>query len=238
MNKEKLEMLPHHLAIIPDGNRRWAKAKGMKPWEGHEAGAENTENLIRWTLGKGVACITFWGSSLDNLTRRPLAEKKALLDIYKRYFDKLLESEEIHQQEAKVNILGRWEEQFPESLKNTIYKLIDRTKNYKKKALNFMLAYSGEDDMLYAVQKIVDTYGKNVKITGKILKENLMTAQLPAVDYLIRTGGEPHFSSGFMMWDVANVQLFFSDEKYPDFNEEKLEEALAEFAKRQRRLGK
>lgn len=238
MIKDSLSILPEHLAIIPDGNRRWAKERGLRPWEGHEAGAENTEKLMHMALEKGVKCITFWGSSVDNLTKRPLEEKKALLDIYKRYFKKLIDDSNIHDNEVKVNVVGRWEEQFPESLKSTLHELVEKTKNYKKRALNFMLAYSGDDEMLYAIQKINDAYAKGTKITAKILKENLMTVQLPAVDYMIRTGGEPHLSAGFMMWDTANAQLYFSDEKYPDFNEEKLEEALEEYSKRQRRFGK
>lgn len=238
MTEEILNNAPKHLVIIPDGNRRWAKAKGLAPWEGHEEGAKNTEKLIRLALKKGVECLSIWGSSMDNMTKRPLQEKKALLDIYKRYFSKMLESSDIHEQEAKVNFIGRWEEQFPESLKKVLYDLIEATKKYEKRALNFMLAYSGDDEMLLAIQKIRDKYEKGVEITAGILKENLMTAKLPAVDYLIRTGGDPHLSAGFMMWDVANAQLYFAEELYPDFNEEKLEKALDEYARRQRRFGK
>ena len=85
MSKE-IANLPNHVAIIPDGNRRWAKARGRKPWDGHEEGAKNTENLVRFALENGINCITFWGSSIDNLTKRPLQEKRALLEIYERYF--------------------------------------------------------------------------------------------------------------------------------------------------------
>ncbi|MDP1619948.1 MAG: undecaprenyl diphosphate synthase family protein, partial [bacterium] len=88
--------MPKHLVIIPDGNRRWAKDRGLAPWKGHEAGAENTEKLIRFALKKGVDCITFWGSSIDNLTKRPIQEKKALLDIYKKYFERMLEGSDIY----------------------------------------------------------------------------------------------------------------------------------------------
>ena len=238
MINEQTEKAPRHLVIIPDGNRRWAKEKNLKPWKGHEAGAENTEKLIFFALRRGVECLTFWGSSVDNLTKRPLQEKKALLDIYKKYFEKLLQGEDIHRHEARVNIIGRWEEQFPESLKKILYELIEKTKHYQKKVLNFMLAYNGDDEMLMAISKIHEKYEKGVQITAEILKANLMTAQLPRVDYLIRTGGDPHLSAGFMMWDMANAQLYFAEEKYPDFDEEKLGRALDEYASRQRRFGK
>lgn len=231
------EKMPKHLVIIPDGNRRWARAKGLAPWAGHAAGAENTEKLIRFALKRGVDCITFWGSSIDNLTKRPVQEKKALLDIYKEYFERMLAGSDIHENEIKVNFIGRWEEQFPESLKRVLYALVGKTRNYEKKIINFMLAYNGDDEMLSAIAKIHDKYEKGIKITAQMVKENLMTADLPAVDYLIRTGGDAHLSAGFMMWDMANAQLCFVPDEYPDFNEEKLEKALIEYANRQRRFG-
>ena len=149
----------------------------------------------------------------------------------------MLEGREIHENEVRVNFIGRWDEQFPDSLKQIIYRVIEKTKPYQKRILNFMLAYGGTDEMICAIEKINAKYGKGMKITAEIIKENLMTAKLPAVDYVIRTGGEPHNSAGFMMWDVSDAQLYFSKEKFPDFNEEKFEEALMEYAKRKRRFG-
>jgi undecaprenyl diphosphate synthase len=238
MTERKISNLPNHLAIIPDGNRRWAKERGLNPWDGHEAGARNTEKLIDYALKGGVVCLTIWGSSIDNLKKRPIQEKRALLDIYKKYFTKILANEDIDKQEARINFIGRWEEQFPDSLKSIIYAVIKKTKKYEKKMLNFMLAYNGDDDMLQAIQKLQDKCEKKIKITSKLVKENLMTSKLPAVDYLIRTGGDAHLSAGFMMWDVSNAQLYFAKEMFPDFNEDKLADALGEYASRQRRFGK
>jgi undecaprenyl diphosphate synthase len=234
---EKSTNIPLHVAIIPDGNRRWARSKGFNPWEGHEVGAKNFEKIIKHSLEKGVGCLSIWGSSTDNLTKRPIPEKKALLDIYRCYFQRLLEGEEIHENEVKVNVIGRWEEQFPESLKKIIHEVMDKTKHYKKKMLNFLLAYSGTDEMLEAIEKINDKYEKSVKITAEIIKENLMTKELPPVDLLIRTGGEPHNSTGFMMWDLVDSQYYFSEILFPDFDDVKYEEALEDYAKRQRRFG-
>jgi len=229
--------IPNHIAIIPDGNRRWARAKGLQPEEGHEAGAKNVENLIRFASDKGIKCLTFWGSSRDNLTKRPMKEKLALLDIYERYFKKLIEGKEIYENEVRINIFGRWEEQFPDSLKNILKDGIEKTQHFKKRILNFMLAYEGDDDMLQAVQKIIDQCGKSMKVTAEMIKENLMTKDIPAVDYLIRTGGEPHNSAGFMMWDTADSQLYFSEKNFPDFGEKEFEEALKDYARRGRRFG-
>lgn len=230
--------LPEHVVVIPDGNRRWARERGQKPWEGHLAGADRIEELVRKALEMKIKNISFWGSSVDNLKKRPIMEKKALLDIYEKYFKRLIESEEIHQNQAKINILGRWQEQFPESLKKILEDGIKRTKDYKNYNLNFLLAYGGDDEMLEAIKKISFEVGKDIKkITPKLIKENLMTRSLPAVDFLIRTGGEPHLSAGFMMWDLANTQLYFSDKLFPDFDKADFEKAIGDFSKRGRRLG-
>jgi len=237
MDKEQ-ENIPHHVAIIPDGNRRWARERGLVAWNGHEEGAKNIEKLVRLALKKGVRCVTFWGSSVDNLTKRPLEEKLALLRIYEEYFKRLISSEDIIKDEVRINVIGRWREQFPASLTKIIQDGIDKTRSHKKNILNFMLAYSGVDEMIQAMQNIVEKCEADIKITKEVIKNNLMTADLPDVDYIIRTGGEPHNSSGFMMWDCADAQLYFSEKMFPAFNEEEFEIAIEEYSNRKRRLGK
>lgn len=232
------EQLPRHIVIIPDGNRRWATERGLRPWEGHEAGAQNTEKLIRSARAIGIREMSFWGSSLENLAKRPLTERRALLRIYETYFQKLLGSADIHKDEAHIRFIGHWEEQFPPSLKKIMRECEEATKNYSQYFLNFFLAYSGDDEMRQAIQKIAESLPVGSRVTDKTIKENLMTRELPPVDLLIRTGGDPHLSAGFMMWDVANAQLYFSDKYYPDFDELALREAIADYAARQRRFGK
>jgi undecaprenyl diphosphate synthase len=231
--------LPNHITIIPDGNRRWAREKKLKPWEGHIAGAERIEELVRKALALKIKNISFWGSSMDNLKKRSILEKKALLGIYEEYFKRLIVSKEVHQNKARINIIGRWQEQFPESLKKILKDGMEKTKNYKNYNLNFFLAYSGDDEMVEAIKKILIKFGDDAnKITPKVVKDNLMTRNLPAVDFLIRTGGEPHLSAGFMMWDIANTQLYFSKKLFPDFTQEDFQCAIDEFGQRGRRMGK
>lgn len=234
----KLKNIPNHVAIIPDGNRRWAVAKGLKAWEGHEAGARNLEKVLRENLDLGVKYITFWGSSMDNLQRRPWKEKKALLDIYRKYFLKLTDSDDIHKNEVQVNVIGRWEEQFPEAVKKIIRKCMARTRKYRKFFLNFLLAYSGDDELVEATNSLIGKCkGKVKRITAKMIKEHLMTRDLPPVDLLVRTGGEPHMSAGFMMWDIRNAQMYFSETLWPDFDEKKAREAILDYGRRKRRFG-
>ncbi len=236
---KNIKNIPKHVAIIPDGNRRWARERGLKTREGHEEGAKNVEKVLRANLDLGVKYVTFWGSSLDNLQKRPLLEKKALLDIYRRYFLKLTESKDIHSNQVQVNVIGKWEEQFPEFVKKAIRKCITRTEKYSKYFLNFLLAYSGDDELIEAANNILSKCkGKVRRITAKIIKENLMTRNLPPVDLLVRTGGEPHNSTGFMMWDLANAQLYFSETLWPDFDEKKMREAVIDYSRRARKFGK
>jgi len=230
--------LPNHVVIIPDGNRRWAKERNLQPWEGHVAGAENTEKLLRLALKMGIKCFSMWGSSLENLKSRPMDEKRALLRIYEEYFTKLLNSNDIHDNKVKINFIGRWEEQFPQSLKKIMHEGIDATKHYSQHMLNFFLAYSGDDEMVETIKTIVKKGIPFESISKETIKKNLMTQNLPAVDYMIRTGSEPHLSTGFMMWDTANAQLHFSEKYYPDFGVKEFEDAIKDFSKRGRRLGK
>lgn len=238
MSTIKKESLPRHIAIIPDGNRRWATQRGLQAWEGHEAGATNTEKLIREAQRLGIREISFWGSSLENLTKRPVLESQALLRIYEMYFKKLLESEDIHKDEVHIRFIGHWEEQFPNSLKEVMYSCLEATNGYSKHYLNFFLAYSGDDEMRIAFQKVAALLKPGEQVTDALIKENLMTRELASVELLIRTAGEPHLSAGFMMWDIANAQLYFSDKYYPDFDEASLREAIADYATRERRFGK
>ncbi len=233
-----------HIAIIPDGNRRWATRKGMKPWLGHEEGAKRTEEISRKALEMGVKHLTFWGSSKDNLTKRPLIEKRALLDIYERYFKKLIEDEEIYKNQTRINIFGDWQSQFPSQLKNILKNGIEKTKNHQRSFLHFLLAYDGGDDMLMAVKKIAgkakEKTAEIFEITKDLIANNLMTAELPEVDLVIRTGVEndPHNSAGFLMWQTQNSQYYFSDKMFPDFGVSEFEKAFEDFKNRQRRLGK
>jgi len=229
--------LPNHVVIIPDGNRRWARERGLDPWKGHEAGAENTERLIREARRMGIREISFWGSSIENLTKRPLIESRALLRIYETYFSKLAESEEIHTDQARIRCIGHWEEQFPEPLKKVLSRCIESTKEYDQYFLNFFLAYSGDDEMRLAFEKVSQELVPGERVTNELIKKHLMTRDLPPVDYLIRTGGEPHLSAGFMMWDIANTQLFFSGKLFPDFGPEAFAEAITEYQERGRRFG-
>lgn len=233
-----MEKIPNHIAIIPDGNRRWARARGLAPWEGHEAGAKNSENLIREARRLGIRELSFWGSSVENLTKRPVLERRELLRIYSEYFRKLGEDREIMKERVRVRFVGRWEEQFPEALKTTLRSIGEKTASHDGSVLNFFLAYSGDDDMIEAFRRATKAGMRPEDITAGTVKSCLSTRDIAPVDLLIRTGGDPHLSAGFLMWETANAQLIFSEKHYPDFGAEDLAGAVSEYARRERRLGR
>lgn len=231
--------IPKHVVIIPDGNRRWARKRDLAPWLGHRAGAKQFENILEKAQEMGIKCLSFWGSSLDNIKKRPKREVIFLLKIFKDYFEKIATDSRTHKNKVRVNAIGRWQEIFPFPVKKAILKALSATKGYKNHFLNFFLAYDGRDEMLEAIRKISALAKKEGKgiIKEEIVKRSLFTKDLPEVDFLIRTGGEPHLSTGFMMWDMANTQLYFSKKLFPDFGPREFEKAIKEFQKRERRFG-
>lgn len=237
--EKNLNKIPTHVAMILDGNRRWAEINKLKSWEGHENGSETVRHILRASLKLKIKHLSMWGSSLDNIQKRSPDEVFHLLDIFKRKFKELGEDEEVHSEKVKIRILGRWKELFPAEISDSMQKAIDQTKNYDNYSLNFFIAYSGTDEMLSAIKDIAAKYAKDpsYKINDKAIKENLFTKDLPPVDYLIRTGGNPHLSNGYMMWDTADSQLYFSDKLWPEFTPDDFNQAIAEYGNRIRKFG-
>lgn len=235
--------LPLHVAFIPDGNRRWARKRGFAPWVGHKAGVNALEKILEKALELQIRFFTFWASSPENLTKRSKVEVEFLYRIYKDQFKRLAKDKRIHQNQVKVEVIGLWQKFLPEDVKKAVKKAIEATKNYGKYFLTFLLAYSGVDEMVSCIQKLVDLAQEKkekIEVTKELVKENLWTNFLPPVDLVIRTGCEddPHLSSGFMMWDTAWSQFYFSPTLFPDFTPEEFEKIILDFSQRERRMGK
>ena len=231
----------NHVALIPDGNRRWAKKRGLLPWQGHFEGAKVVEKILKKALEMKIPYFTFWGGSLDNLTERSKKEIEFLFKVYEMYFKRLLKEKRIGKEKVKINIFGRWKEIFPKSLKIIAEKAIKETKNYKNHFLTLLLAYNGTDEMLDCIKKISEISKKRrIKVNDNLIKENLWTGSLPAVDLIIRTGcqGDPHNSAGFMMWQTTYSQFYFTDTLFPDFLPQEFEKAIKNYLRRERRFGK
>jgi undecaprenyl diphosphate synthase len=227
-----------HLAVIPDGNRRWAKKNGLPSFIGHQKGAENFERLVFKALEKDIKYFTFWGASMDNITKRSESEVNYLYEIFDNQFKRLADDKRIHEKRVKVTVLGRWEKMFPEKIKESIRTAIKNTADYSDYNLIFLMAYNGDDEMLDCINGIVASGASEV--TDEMVKSHLWTKDLPPVDIVIRTGceGDPHLSAGFMMWDTAYSQLFFTEEYFPEFGPESFGKAIDDCMQRERRVGR
>lgn len=235
--------IPKHIAIIPDGNRRWAKKNKLVSFLGHNKGAEIIEKIIIEAIDSKIHCLTFWGCSINNITKRPKSEVAFLFKIFEQQFENILKNKNVHDNKIKINVFGRWKELFPQKTSIAIEKAIEKTKNYNNYRLNFLLAYSGKDEMTTAISKIVESKSKNtkLKINSELIKNNLWTKDLPPVDLIIRTGEEnsiAHWSDGFMMWDVSDSRLYFTETLWPDFNKKEFKKAISDYSSAEKRFGK
>lgn len=220
--------LPKHVAIIPDGNRRWAKEKGRPAMEGHRYAAQKVlPNLINELVRLDIKYFTFWALSTENLVGRSKEELNNLFE-FTRYFLKN-KLKEFKKKELKFCAIGDLTK-LPEDLQKDIFKVAEDTKNNKKMMVIFGLNYGGRDEIIRAIKK-----GKN--LTKENLGNYIDTAGIPDPDLIIRTGGEKRLS-GFMLWQSEYSELYFSDIYFPDFTAKELEKAINNYSERQRRFGK
>lgn len=228
-----------HVAIIPDGNRRWARAHGLPHTSGHEAGSRVLESLISTDAFREIDWLTLWGASVDNLTKRPGEEVAFLNALFAVRLQELAEHRLIHEQRVRVLVLGEWMAYLAPAVQAAATEVMAATAHYRNRTLSLLLAYDGLRDMIAAVSHLVAAarHGSVPAVIADALKARLSTRELPPVDLLIRTGGEPHLSGGFLMWEAANAQLMFTDRLWPEFTGHELATAVAEYRLRQRRLG-
>lgn len=227
--------VPYHLGVIIDGNRRWAKERGLPSLKGHWQGYKNLIEFCEWCKNKGVKILTVFGFSTENWKR---TEKE--VNYLMRLFEKSLLSKKniakFQRDEIKIKIIGQ-KQRLPESLQKAITDIENLTKNNKNLQLNLAISYGGRWDIVQAVQKIISKKIPAEKITEDLITENLSTAGLPAPDLIIRSGGEKRLSN-FVLWQAAYSELYFCKKYWPAFMEADLDEAIKEYGRRQRRFGK
>ena len=231
MTKEKQPelKLPKHVAIIMDGNRRWAKKRGLPAFEGHRKGAMAFEKLIEKAGDMGIKCLSAWAFSTENWNRSK-EEIDALFSLLNEMLSKY--AKRCEKEKVRFVHIGR-KDRIPSNLKNAIEKLEEDTKTFEKSILVLAIDYGGHDELIRTVEKIKK---KGLEITPENIEKNLDTAEIPQIDYIIRTGGETRLS-GFMSWQSAYAELYFTDTHFPAFSPKKFEEAINEFSQRERRFG-
>jgi undecaprenyl diphosphate synthase len=228
--------IPNHIAIIPDGNRRWAKAHRLNPWQGHEEGVRRFWDIAQAAGDLGIKHLSFWAASYDNLTKRSKLEVRFLIKLLRDELSKPEVEEKLLANKIRLRVIGEWREFLSDQkLESVIDYLEAKTKPFKDKFLNILFMYDGKREMLSAVNA---HKGVDKKASEQTLQKALWTAELPDVDLVIRTGGEPHWSAGFLMWQTANSQFYFTEMLWPDFKQQELKKAIIDFDRRERRLGK
>ena len=225
--------IPNHIVLFPDGNRRWAKQRGITSLEGHLAGKKKFDDFLHWCKNKGVKTITVFGFSTENWNRPP-EEVDYLMKLLEKYLGQGLGN--FNKEGVKVKIIGQ-KEKLPKSLQKIIKEVEEFTKNNNKFHLNLAVNYGGKWDILNAFKKIVEEKIPADQIDEKLLENYLSTAGLANPDLIIRAGGEMRMSN-FVLWQAAYSELYFSPKLWPDFTEQDIDMALAEFDRRQRRFGK
>ena len=235
-NGEKLE----HIAIILDGNRRWASEKELNPWLGHKKGAETVEQLLDWCEKLSVKFVTLYTFSTENFRRSP-QEIAEIMKIAEEKFRELLTDERIHRNKVHVKVIGRLN-LLPESLQHLIGDVEKATEHYDKQFLNFAFAYGGRAEIVDAAKTIAEKVKegelKLEDVDESTVEKYLYTAHMPKQDpdLIIRTSGEERLS-GFLLWQSAYSELAFLDVYWPDFRLIDLLRAIRTFQTRKRRYG-
>lgn len=231
MNKELI--IPHHVAIIMDGNRRWARKNNLTSIEGHMAGSKNFKKIAEACYKKGVKILTVYAFSTENWKREKI-EVSYLMKLLILFLKKELFT--FKKKNIKLNIIGEIEK-LPENVRKITKKAIRDTEDNKRGILNLAISYGGRTEILRAVKKIIKDKINPDKINEELFGSYLYTAGQPDPDLLIRTSGEMR-TSNFLPWQCIYSELYFSQKLWPDFSEKDLDEAIEEFRNRQRRLGK
>lgn len=219
----------NHLAIIMDGNGRWAKKRGFIRTKGHDSGANVVENVAKFCIDKDIKNLTLYAFSTENWTR-PKSEVEYLIKLFKEF---LIKKEEIFiKNEIKFETIGDLSK-FDDELLNLITKIKEKTAIFNKLTLTLAVNYGSKDEIVRAVKKLIS---KGNEINEATISQNLDTAKIGDVDLLIRTGGEQRLSN-FLLWQASYAELFFTPTLWPDFSYNELEKIVEKYTKIHRKFG-
>jgi tritrans,polycis-undecaprenyl-diphosphate synthase [geranylgeranyl-diphosphate specific] len=230
--------LPRHVAIIMDGNRRYAQEFGLLVAEGHEKGREKLEQILEWCMEIGVRILTVYAFSTENVSRER-QEVEDLMRMFVMNFKRLADDERVHKHKIRVKVLGQ-KDLLPEDLREAIRHAEDRTKDYDQYFFNIAVGYGGREEIIQAIRKIAHKVGKGElsadEITERTFTEFLYTKDMPDPDLVLRTSGEERISN-FLLWQLAYSELYFSDVYWPGFRKIDFMRAVRSYQMRRRRFG-
>ncbi|MFC1937245.1 polyprenyl diphosphate synthase [Chloroflexota bacterium] len=228
----EIDRLPDHVAIVPDGNGRWAETRGLSRMEGHQAGTETMWRIIKYLNEYPIKYITLYGFSTENWSR-PLKEVNGLFKILEKFIkEKTLE---VHKRGIRLRHLGRlWE--LPKTLQEVMTNAVELTKNNDRVHLSVAFNYGGRAEIVDAVKCLLAEGTAPEKVDEEFFNRYLYTADLPDVDLVIRTADELRLSN-FLIWQAAYSEYYFTKVLWPDFDKEDIDNALLAYSRRQRRFG-
>lgn len=218
-----------HLAIIPDGNRRWARKRALQPWKGHENAIEVIRGIINWCRDhEEIDVLTLWLFSTENW-KRSQEEIEKLMEMLRKYL--IEERPKFHKNETRFVHSGR-KDRIPEDLAELIKEMEEETAEYKKHTLHLALDYGGRDEIVRAIKKLES----NNDVSEETIREHLDHPELPDIDIIVRTSGEQRVSN-FFLWQGAYAEWFFLDKFFPDLTTKDLGDIIKKFTSRSRRFG-
>ena len=234
--KTEDDKLPKHIAIIMDGNGRWAAEKGLPRTEGHKQGAENVRVILEHAKERGIKYVTLYAFSSENW-KRPKEEVKVLMDLFRKYMKE--DVAELQKRKVRVSFIGD-RTRFPEDMQERMNEVERETANYNDFHVILALSYGARDDMIAAIKRIaMDVMDRQYMISAineQVVNDALSTHGIPYPDLVIRTSGEQRLSN-FLLWEIAYAELYFTPIYWPDFNEQDLDIAIEAYGRRTRRFG-
>lgn len=233
IEKNSFLKIPKHIAIIMDGNARWAKSKNLPIQIGHKNGADNLQKICESCIDLGVEFLTVYAFSSENWNR-PKEEVEYLMRLLEEYLDK--ETKPLNEKGIRISISGNIDK-ISDNLRKKINDVEEITKNNQKLKLNVAFSYGARQEIVDAVKKIVAENNPIESIDEKLISEKLYRPEMPDPDLLIRTAGD-HRISNFLLWQIAYCELYFTEKFWPDFGKDDLLEAIKNFNQRERRYGK
>lgn len=237
MNRKKLsnqpDQIPTHIAIIMDGNGRWALSRGLPRLAGHRAGTENLRRVIEACIEFGVRYLTIYAFSTENWGR-PFEEVQGLMRILEDVIER--ELQELNDQGVQIRHIGRLEDLRP-SLRAKVVEAVEYTKGNDSLVLCVALNYGGRDEIVCTIKRLIESGVKAAEITDSLVSQYLFTAGVPDPDLIIRTSGELR-GSNFLIWQGAYSEWYFTPTYWPDFDKKELARAIEEYQRRQRRFGR
>jgi undecaprenyl diphosphate synthase len=229
----KLTLFPTHIALVPDGNGRWAERNGLPRLAGHHAGIENMHRMLQYISEYPIKYFTLYGFSTENWGR-PEIEIEGLFELVEEFINSHIQ--EIHEQNIRFHHLGRLKE-LPPNLQRAVNNAIKLTKNNTGMTLSVAFNYGGRTEIIDAVRCLITEVVEPQKIDEKLFESYLYTAGLPNVDLLIRTGDELRLSN-FLVWQTAYSEYYFTKVLWPDFEKKDMDKALLSYSQRKRRFGR